>query len=297
MNIPEPMYRAPLGTLLVSGPDARNFLQGQLTVDVQRLSADNVLLAACNSAQGRVQSVLWLVERSDGIGLLVNRVLLQQTLARLRRYVLRAKVTIEAERLQVAVVSAAESAITLTDDHAHRQVDERSYVRLLGHNLLLLVAPIAEHFAVEPTAASVWQIEHVRAGLPEIYPETHEQFVAQMLNLDLLDGISFEKGCYTGQEIIARTHFRGAIKRRMFRFSARCPAPTPATRLLVGDQHAGDVVDAIAVDDGCELLAVVSLAQLDQPLELETNRGVALEKLALPYDIQSDEVTKPEVAF
>ena len=68
----------------------------------------------------------------------------------------------------------------------------------------------------------------IRAGLPQVYPQTHEAFVAQMLNLDLLGGVSFEKGCYTGQEIIARTHFRGAIKRRMFRFECAVRRPLPA---------------------------------------------------------------------
>lgn len=286
MSTPAPIRLENLAVLLVSGPDARQFLQGQLTADVHTLTVNNVVLAACNSAQGRVQAVLWLVERSDGIALLMNHALLQQTLTRLRRYVLRAKVTLEAERLQVALMSGAESTATLAEDRTHRQVDERSYVRLPGHSQLLIIAPASESFALDRSASSTWHAEHLRAGLPEIYPQTHEQFVAQMLNLDLLDGIDFEKGCYTGQEIIARTHFRGAIKRRMFRFSAHCPAPAPGARLLGGgDQHAGDVVDAITVDDGCELLAVVSLAQLDQPLELETNRGVALEKLALPYDV------------
>jgi hypothetical protein len=78
----------------------------------------------------------------------------------------------------------------------------------------------------------------------------------------------------------------------MFRLRGHCPAPAPGTRLLAGDQHAGVVVDAIAVDDGCERLAVVSRAQLARTLELETNRGVAVEKLVLPYAVQSDEVTK-----
>jgi folate-binding protein YgfZ len=292
MSTPAPIRLEDLAVLLVSGPEARHFLQGQLTADLHTLTVNNVVLAACNSPQGRVQAVLWLVERSDGIALLMNQALLEQTLTRLRRYVLRAKVTLEAERLQVALTTGAESTATQTEDRTHRQVDGRSYVRLPGHSHLLIIAPALERFAVDGSASSTWHAEHLRAGLPEIYPQTHEQFVAQMLNLDLLDGINFEKGCYTGQEIIARTHFRGAIKRRMFRFSARCPAPAPGTRLLSGDQHAGDVVNAIAVDGGCELLAVVSLAQLDQPLELETNRGIALERLALPYDVRSEDVTR-----
>jgi folate-binding Fe-S cluster repair protein YgfZ len=106
-----------------------------------------------------------------------------------------------------------------------------------------------------------------------------------MLNLDLLGGVSFEKGCYTGQEIIARTHFRGAIKRRMFRFASASPPPAPATRILAADQHAGDVVDAAATSEGCELLAVISLAQQDAELQLESSRGVALQKLPLPYSV------------
>jgi len=130
-----------------------------------------------------------------------------------------------------------------------------------------------------------WRLAGIRAGLPQVYPQTYESFVAQMLNLDLLGGIAFEKGCYTGQEIIARTHFRGAIKRRMFRFQCACPPPAPGTRVLAGEQHAGDVVDAAATGDGCELLAVVSLAQADAELELESNRGARIQKLPLPYSL------------
>ena len=78
--------------------------------------------------------------------------------------------------------------------------------------------------------AREWHAADIRAGLPQVYPQTHESFVAQMLNLDLLGGVSFEKGCYTGQEIIARTHFRGTVKRRMLRYAAACPAPAPGTR-------------------------------------------------------------------
>jgi folate-binding protein YgfZ len=140
---------------------------------------------------------------------------------------------------------------------------------------------------VEPPAYRErdWRLAGIRAGLPQVYPETYETFVAQMLNLDLLGGVAFEKGCYTGQEIIARTHFRGAIKRRMFRFECASAPPPPGTRVLVGEQHAGEVVDAAATDAGCELLAVVSLAQQDAELELESSRGARIQKLPLPYSL------------
>jgi tRNA-modifying protein YgfZ len=232
-----------LRALRVSGTDARPFLQGQLSADIDALAPARPLLASCNSAQGRVQAILWLVERSDGIALVLPASMVERTALRLRKYVLRSKVAI-AESQEVPDLPQA---------HAYREPD--------------------------------WRLAGIRAGLPQVYPATHEAFVAQMLNLDLLGGVSFEKGCYTGQEIIARTHFRGAIKRRMFRFASPSPPPVPGTRILVGDQHAGDVVDAAATEEGSELLAVISLAQQDAALELETNRGTVLKKLPLPYPV------------
>jgi tRNA-modifying protein YgfZ len=232
-----------LGTLLVSGVDARTFLQGQLSADVDALTPARAMLAACNSAQGRVQAVLWLVERSDGIALVLPASLTERIAARLRKYVLRSKVKID----------SSPAAIDLTEPPAYRERD--------------------------------WRLAGIRAGLPQVYPETYETFVAQMLNLDLLGGVNFEKGCYTGQEIIARTHFRGAIKRRMLRFECACPPPPPGTRVLAGEQHAGDVVDAAATSEGCELLAVINLAQADAQLELESNPGARIQKLPMPYSV------------
>jgi len=214
-----------------------------LSADIDALTPARALPASCNSAQGRVQAVLWLTERADGIALLLPASLTERIAARLRKYVLRSKVKIDESPAAPGIVEPA----------AYRERD--------------------------------WQLAGIRAGLPQVYPETYESFVAQMLNLDLLGGIAFEKGCYTGQEIIARTHFRGAIKRRMFRFRSEGPPPAPGTRVLAGEQHAGDVVDAAATSEGCELLAVVSLAQQDAELELESDRGVGIKKLPLPYSL------------
>ena len=214
-----------------------------MSADIDALTPARALPASCNSAQGRVQAVLWLTERADGIALLLPASLTERIAARLRKYVLRSKVKIDESPAAPGIVEPA----------AYRERD--------------------------------WQLAGIRAGLPQVYPETYESFVAQMLNLDLLGGIAFEKGCYTGQEIIARTHFRGAIKRRMFRFGSEGPPPAPGTRVLAGEQHAGDVVDAAATSEGCELLAVVSLAQQDAELELESDRGVGIKKLPLPYSL------------
>ena len=229
-----------LTSILVSGSDAKTFLQGQLSCDVDTIARGKPQLASLNSAQGRVQAVLTLMERDAGIVLFVVASMAEKTVQRLRKYVLRSKVKIE---IPQSSQSTADS--------------------------------------LEPGASLLSQL---RLGIPHVFPETYESFVAQMLNLDVLGGISFEKGCYTGQEIIARAHFRGAVKRRMFRFAAICSPPVPGTRVLSNNEHAGDVVYAAATDQGCELLAVINLAQAEAKLTLNDSTE-PLTRLSLPYSL------------
>ncbi|HEY5760208.1 MAG TPA: hypothetical protein VIU34_30505 [Steroidobacter sp.] len=272
-----------LAAIMVSGPDARSFLQGQLTADLDALNSNRVQLTCCNSPQGRVQAVFWMLDRAEGIALVLPAGLVDATVLRLRKYVLRAKAKIEAAKhLQVGVVarSALPADVTLDAGGAHREIGGVSYFTLPGVEDVLVLGA----FSAPSDAAREhrWHLSHVRAGLPQVYPETHEAFVAQMLNIDLLGGISFEKGCYTGQEIIARAHFRGTVKRRMFLFHSAGAAPVPGTRVLSGEQHAGDVVDAVAAENGCDILAVVSLAQINSDLCLD-GQTAPLTRQALPY--------------
>lgn len=266
--------------IAVTGPDAKSFLQGQLSFDLDRLTAARAELASCSSSQGRVQAVLWLIERSDALLLVLPTSVAEATSIRLRKYVLRAKVKLEiGERFSVF---AATGLPTLGEPGLHVEAGERSYVQWPGGTRVLCVAPRASG-EPDANASLEWHRADVAAGLPQVFPETTEAFVAQMLNLDLLGGISFEKGCYTGQEIIARMHFRGAAKRRMFRFRTDAAAPPPGTRIVVDGQHAGDVADAVACDAGSELLAVISLSHANSALQLES--GAPLVKLPLPYQV------------
>jgi folate-binding protein YgfZ len=261
-----------LGVIMVTGPQAREYLQGQVTADLEHLNAQQVQLACCNSAQGRVQAVFWMIERADGIALVLPVSVVDSTVARLRKYVLRAKVKIEAAvHLQVGFASSA----TLP------RSEGVSYFTLPGLDGVIAVG--AFDAPVDASREDDWKLSYLRAGLPQVYPETHEAFVAQMLNIDLLGGISFEKGCYTGQEIIARAHFRGTVKRRMFLFRTEGPTPVPGTRVLAGDQYAGDVVDAA----GNLVLAVISLAQVRNELRLD-GTGSNLTHLDLPYTVAEE---------
>jgi tRNA-modifying protein YgfZ len=269
---------ADFGTLLVSGPDARTFLQGQLSCDITQLSATGLQVASCNSAQGRVQALIWLVERSEGIVLLLPASMLETTLLRLKKYTLRAKVQFATGRL-LAYQGSDHSG----PPRSHVEHAGISTIAWPGEPARTLLLAADDQFGELPAQDAAWRLADIRSGLPQVYPQTHESFVAQMLNVDLLGGISFEKGCYTGQEIIARAHFRGTIKRRMLAFRAACAAPQPGMRITAEGHHAGEVVDAAPVAAGCELLAVISLAQRDAHLQLES--GAVLERMPLPYGV------------
>lgn len=296
------MTLAHLTTIGIQGSDARTYLQGQLSADLRKLTPQHAQLASCNSAQGRVQAIMTLVEYADGILAIVPTVMVERLLPRLRAYVLRAKVTVmhntDYALVPWTTTQAAGFAATPLREaggcaaHGAQKLlrwwsAEERYLLLTPRSAIAADSPIGADNSLESDAC--WRRADIAAGIPQVYPQTTESFVAQMLNLDLLGGISFDKGCYTGQEIIARTHYRGTIKRRMLRFSAKCVPPLPGVRLLCGTQHAGEVVSASAgaahSRSDCELLAVVSLDVADRPLVLDGIADSALTRSPLPYPI------------
>lgn len=283
-----------MAALTIAGADARTLLQGQLSADLRRLAPERALLASCNSAQGRVQAVLSLVQREEGLVALLPTALLGRVVERLRRYVLRARVEFRQEPGQwtVAPLSALQAEACcgreLQAPGDCQTTDGLTVLRWWSADTRYLLLAPAGAASVDADSAPqdlAWRRAEIAAGIPQVYPETHESFVAQMLNLDALGGISFDKGCYTGQEIIARAQYRGNVKRRMYRFAAGCTAPPAGTKVLAGGAHAGEVVDAAITAPGCELLAVVSSDRLHLPLALEGMADSALTRLALPYSV------------
>ena len=191
-----------LSLIRFTGPDARSFLQGQLSNDLNTLTANQSLLASCNSAQGRVQAIVRLIQREQVIMALLPRSMIDVTVARLRKYILRAKLSIE-DASESTQVNWADRSDLLRHgwpipDLAgeHRQQDGISVLRWTdGQQERFLVLQPGTTGAADPSAENRWQLAEIRAGLPQVMPEIHEQFVAQMLNLDVLGGISFNKGC------------------------------------------------------------------------------------------------------
>jgi folate-binding protein YgfZ len=266
-----------LAVVRVSGPDAGSFLQGQLTNDLALLD-DRTQLGACVTPQGRVIAVVRLRRRDDGIYLLLPAALAAGVIERLRKFVLRSKVRLDL--LEAWSVTGADLG-TQRDTPAH-PAEPGSVVFQYPDGRIAVARPAAAG-APDADAEEAWQRADIAAGLPQIVVETSGHFVPQMLNLDLLDAISFSKGCYTGQEIVARTQHLGRIKRRTQRYAIRADAPAALTALNLDANKVGEVLMGARVAGGSEILAVVSLEARDRPLRDATGHTVV--PLSLPYAV------------
>jgi tRNA-modifying protein YgfZ len=290
------------GVLRCSGEDAARFLQGQVTHDTQLLADGRTLLAACNTPQGRVIAVMRLKQTDDAVYALLPTDLLEHVASRLRRFVLRAKVDVQiAADLQVAWVGGHPFSATLAIESydatrtvsAIPQAGATEVVSFdYGAGRQVVATPGAALRAITglslskslPRIAEEWWAVDIAAGLPQVFRASSEQFVPQMLNLDLLDGISFTKGCYTGQEIVARTQHLGRIKRRTFRYRVAGEAPlAPMAGLSLDGTKVAEVVISAPRGEFVELLAVTALDARDRTLVTEDGREAV--PVEMPYRI------------
>lgn len=209
--------------LVVSGADAFEFLQGQLTIDVQKLGAGETRRAGWCNPKGRVICLLDVSAEDEGFTMTLPTELADDVVKRLTMFRFRSKVD----------------------------------------------------FELQPAGDGGHLLENLRNGVAEVWKAQSEKFTPHMLNLDLIDAVDFDKGCYTGQEIVARTHYRGASKRRCIRFESVEPI-RPGDKVSDGNRDVGEVLNAI----GNDLLAVVPVDIADNDL---TVNGTALLHLPLPY--------------
>ena len=229
-------------------------------------------------------------EAADATLLLIPTTLAESAAARLRMFVLRAEVEVELSDQAIAGLEIGNSVTEYAGlelaagDGAAAQGQGLTLGRVIGdaERAYLIADPGTSPAATPDYSREDWELADVRAGLPIIGPATAEHFVPQMVNLDLLGGISFTKGCYVGQEVVARTQNLGRIKRRMFRFATPAPAEPGNSVVDQAGTTAGEVVRCAAAEEGHELLAVVQLAALAGPLFVGDAR---LAALPLPYSI------------
>lgn len=289
-----------LGVIRAVGADAASFLHGQLSNDFALLKFDQARLAAFCTAKGRMlASFIGLRRSADEIVLICDRSLLAPTLKRLSMFVLRAKVKLtdaSAEFQLRGLVGDAVPAALPAAPWSKLDADGAQLVRLYPADSIaraLWVAPAG----VEPPAGpaldgAAWDWLDVVAGVPLLSQPVVEAFVPQMLNYESVGGVNFKKGCYPGQEVVARSQYRGALKRRAQLFHAE-------SELSVGQEvfHAADaeqpcgLVAAAAPHprQGWEAIVSLQTAALDgQALTVGEPGGAALQPLALPYELLQD---------
>jgi folate-binding protein YgfZ len=275
-----------LAVLGAHGADVVPFLNGQLSQDMNLLSQRPALLAGLHTPQGRVMALVRVLHLNPAHVLMVlQRDLADTVRTHLQRFVFRARVRIEDASAAWCVYGlAGPDAETACSTRLHLQIDASGMRQLV-------VAPRSEPLPQSDIAPrDDWRAQDIAAGIPEITRATSALWVAQMLNLDLLDAVSFDKGCYTGQEVIARAHFRGQVKRRMQRFFTNSVAPlAPGARVRLQDGRTAQVVMAAETQfDGQEFLAVAPFsgaagtgAAEDSAIsEVET---ITANTLPLPY--------------
>jgi len=298
---------SPLAVLRVAGTDAEGFLQGQLTNDVTALGPDRTQYSAWCSAKGRMLAN-FLVARTDenAFDLYLPHSLIGSIAKRLAMFLLRAKVSIadvsaESVRIGVAGPAAADTlrsiAPTVPSPHSGVRIAGGLLIALPAGRFVVRIDPrnaaeLWEQLQHTARAAGfpVWQWSTIRAGVPVVTPATSDQFIPQVLNWDALGGISFQKGCYAGQEIVARTHYLGRLKERMFLAHVDALPPPAGARLFgaaFGEQACGTVVNAAtAPKGGADLLVALQIAARERgDVHLGHLDGTPVRMLPLPYAI------------
>ncbi len=265
--------------ILVSGVDAAHFLQGQLTQDIGLVKQSECLPAAWCNAQGRVILTLQILAIGKDYGVVVPEAIAQAAIARLHMYRLRSKVTFQLAETGwqlFATTAEAMRAVVISDG--------------IWRNDLAASEPTVEIVASTGSAGqsglaslprldeATWKSARIQAGRVDISVANSALHTPHMLNLDLVGAISFSKGCYTGQEIVARTENLGRSKRRTFRYNCEAQDMVIGETLHDGATEAGIIVDV----SGNDLLAVVPLAMAGRSLQI---RGIEAIPQPLPYEI------------
>ncbi len=300
------------GLLRVSGEDALEFLQGQFSNDLREVTTSHYQMNSYCNPKGRMLASFRVMSDDRGFLLQLPHETKATVLKRLPMFILRSKVVIEdlSERMVAIGIAGEETGKLLESIGLPVLADSGSCA--LHDGLLLCRLPgtpdryqlIAENAPMQsiwkqlaeqarPADSTLWDLLEIRAGIPWVEMPTSELFVPQMLNLQLLDGVSFTKGCYTGQEVVARMRYLGKLKRRMYLAHIDTPQPpAPATALFSpqsdSPQGTGRVINACAVPEGgCDLLAVIEIEAAEAgEVRLGDEKGPVLKLLPLPYPFE-----------
>jgi folate-binding protein YgfZ len=293
-----------LGVLSLSGPDSTKFLQGQSTADFSQLVPGGALRGACCNLQGRVFTSFVAVATDTGLLLMMHRALVAPSLQTLAKYAVFSKTSLAdtSDAYRILGLAGDQAAAVLATlglripDRGSALAADGTLVLHCGDTRFLLAAPAVQAQTrwleleghARPAGLPLWHLLDIRAGHADVRPETCDQFLPQMLNYHHSGAVSFTKGCYTGQEVVARTQYRGKLKRHLHRLSIATAQPpasgTEATLTTGAANPVGTVVLAApAGTDRCEALVVLRDEARNVSV-LEFGGGpIAVEFLPLPY--------------
>ncbi|TFB43290.1 folate-binding protein YgfZ [Pseudomonas sp. F01002] len=295
------------GVLAVRGADASKFLQGQLTCNLNYLSDTQASLGARCTQKGRMQSSFRILLEGDGVLMAMATELLEPQLADLKKYAVfsKSKLTDESaawvrfgiDHDDAAMISLGLELPTDTDSVARN--DGLIAIRVSPDRAELWVAADKADLIKGKLSAVLaegdlnqWLLGQIRAGIGQVMSSTRELFIPQMLNLQAVGGVSFKKGCYTGQEIVARMQYLGKLKRRLYRLKLDAnELPEPGTPLFspTHGSSIGEVVLAARAEQNIELLAVLQAEAAEGgDIHLGALEGPALHLLDLPYPLDRD---------
>jgi folate-binding protein YgfZ len=291
--------------LLVKGPDSSKFLQGQVTCDLRELSSPVTRIGAQCNPKGRILLTFRALQIDpETIALRIPTSMMEKAKSSFGKYIVfsRAKLHDGTENYQLFGLFGEHAKQVATQFFGELPTANDGWTQKDGSILIQLEenrfecwipADNADAFEQELTTSSnlveqnAWQLLDIRAGIADIYPDTFELFTPQEINYQLVNGINFRKGCYTGQEIVARLHYRGKLKRHMYRFELsgnQLPAPGSVLINATTQKPCGNLVAAaFTADNQIEILASLLDEQLDQ-VKLETSPE-NLKHLPLPYAI------------
>jgi folate-binding protein YgfZ len=296
------------GILRVSGTDAESFLQNLLSNDIHEVTATRAQFSSLNSPKGRMLATMLIWRDGDDYFLQLPRVLCEPIRKKLSMYILRSRVNIGDASNDIVMLglSGVDAKEILSARFAALPqaklgcifTEHGSVIKFGDISWQINTSPqqaqtlwLEMNRKARPVGSQCWDWLNIRSGIPVILPQTQEQFVAQMANLDLVNGVNFKKGCYPGQEIVARMQYLGKLKRRMYLAHIDgTDAPQPGDELYsadMGGRGSGMLVNvAAAPSGGYDVLAVLQISSREtQTVHWKSPQGATLQFLPLPYSL------------
>ena len=270
----------------IYGNDSKTFLQGQITNDINLVSEENVILSGFCNPKGRLLAIFHITKFDDIFYLICPKSISESIVKKLSLFVLRSEVEISINSKKISLLGFIDSQKNSLKN-IFNDIPQENYHATMNDNYLLIKIPcqnerfmalclpdfkrkILDDNNIYLKPHDDWKIKDIEFGIPYIYSETQENFIPQSLNLDLLNAINFKKGCYTGQEIVARTHYLGKIKRRMFHANLK-----PIKEIIVGedlyvkDKIVGKLIDFVKHNKKIECLIELLVEEKDNEVMLQ----------------------------